>query len=109
MHEGVLQNDRGAIRNSNKHKFQLLQISVLHSKAADEALVSEFNELACDWNKKSCLFVTFQANFARWEPWHGKFGFSYPWNKYLCIRELLGELAALVLTLRECLQSHQQA
>ncbi|RWR94750.1 aluminum-activated malate transporter 12-like protein [Cinnamomum micranthum f. kanehirae] len=61
--------------------------SVLHSKAADEAL----------------------ANFARWEPWHGKFGFSYPWNKYLCIGELLGEFAALVLTLRECLQSHQQS
>ncbi|RWR93737.1 Aluminum-activated malate transporter [Cinnamomum micranthum f. kanehirae] len=61
--------------------------SVLHSKAADEAL----------------------ANFARWEPWHGKFGFSYPWNKYLRIGELLRELAASVLTLRECLQSHQQS
>ncbi|RWR93736.1 Aluminum-activated malate transporter [Cinnamomum micranthum f. kanehirae] len=46
--------------------------SVLHSKATDEAL----------------------ANFARWEPWHGKFGFSYPWNKYLRIGELLRELAA---------------
>ncbi|KAK4792520.1 hypothetical protein SAY86_022955 [Trapa natans] len=48
------------------------------------------------------------ANFARWEPCHGKFGFSYPWNRYLQIGENLRDLAATVTSLRNCLQSHRQ-
>ncbi|XP_043726252.1 aluminum-activated malate transporter 12-like [Telopea speciosissima] len=60
--------------------------SVLHSKSTDESL----------------------ANFARWEPWHGKFGFSHPWHKYLQIGDSLSELAASILSLKGCLQSHQQ-
>ncbi|KAG9457959.1 hypothetical protein H6P81_002467 [Aristolochia fimbriata] len=61
-------------------------LSVLNSKAKDELL----------------------ANFARWEPWHGKFGFFYPWNKYLQIAKLLRELAASVFTLRGVLSAHSQ-
>ncbi|KAK2363640.1 aluminum activated malate transporter family protein [Trifolium repens] len=57
--------------------------SVLNSKSKDESL----------------------ANFAKWEPWHGKFGFSYPWEKYLRIGEVLRELAALILALERCLQA----
>ncbi|KVI12541.1 Aluminum-activated malate transporter [Cynara cardunculus var. scolymus] len=49
--------------------------SILHSKSSDESL----------------------ANFARWEPWHGSFGFYYPWEKYLQIGELLRELASIIL------------
>ncbi|KAL3517562.1 hypothetical protein ACH5RR_020151 [Cinchona calisaya] len=60
--------------------------SVLHSKSTDESL----------------------ANFAKWEPWHGKFGFFYPWDKYLEIGEVLRELAALLLSLKVCIQSSQQ-
>ncbi|XP_042488441.1 aluminum-activated malate transporter 12-like [Macadamia integrifolia] len=60
--------------------------SVLHSKSMDESLV----------------------NFARWEPWHGKFGFSYPWHKYLQIGDSLRDLAASILSLKGCLQSHRQ-
>ncbi|KAF8365073.1 hypothetical protein HHK36_032923 [Tetracentron sinense] len=60
--------------------------SVLHSKSKDESL----------------------ANFARWEPWHGKFGHNYPWDKYLQIGELLRELAATIISLKGCLQSPQQ-
>ncbi|XVF72424.1 hypothetical protein PTKIN_Ptkin12aG0120300 [Pterospermum kingtungense] len=55
--------------------------SVLHSKTKDESLV----------------------NFARWEPWHGKFGFSYPWGKYLKVGEDLRDLATTILSLRGCL------
>ncbi|KAK5811221.1 aluminum-activated malate transporter 8-like [Gossypium arboreum] len=54
--------------------------SILHSKAKDESLV----------------------NFARWEPWHGKFGFSYPWGKYLKIGEDLRDLAIIILSLKGC-------
>ncbi|XP_020228036.1 aluminum-activated malate transporter 14 [Cajanus cajan] len=44
------------------------------------------------------------ANFAKWEPWHGKFGFFYPWEKYLKMGEVLGELAAIILAVGGCLQ-----
>ncbi|KAK9055781.1 hypothetical protein SSX86_026866 [Deinandra increscens subsp. villosa] len=60
--------------------------SVLNSKSSDESL----------------------ANFARWEPWHGKFGFSYPWEKYLQIGELLRELASIILPLHACIASPLQ-
>ncbi|KAI4304505.1 hypothetical protein MLD38_040002 [Melastoma candidum] len=48
------------------------------------------------------------AVFAKWEPWHGNFGLSYPWKKYLQIGELLRELAAIVISLKLCLESPGQ-
>lgn len=60
--------------------------SVLNSKSKDESL----------------------ANFAKWEPWHGKFGFSYPWQKYLKIGEIIRELAALILALERCFQASKK-
>ncbi|XP_027351059.1 aluminum-activated malate transporter 13-like [Abrus precatorius] len=59
--------------------------SVLNSKSKDESL----------------------ANFAKWEPWHGKFGFSYPWGRYLKIGEVLRELAAFILAVG-CLQTAKE-
>ncbi|KAK8498918.1 hypothetical protein V6N13_045914 [Hibiscus sabdariffa] len=61
--------------------------SILHSKTRDETLV----------------------NFARWEPWHGKFGFSYPWGKYLKIGEDLRDLATIIISLKCCLRSSTQS
>ncbi|KAL4362651.1 hypothetical protein GQ457_04G028200 [Hibiscus cannabinus] len=55
--------------------------SVLHTKMKDETLV----------------------NFARWEPWHGKFGFFYPWDKYLKIAQVLRDLATIIISLKGCL------
>ncbi|KAG7967483.1 hypothetical protein I3843_08G101100 [Carya illinoinensis] len=66
--------------NFNRCKF------VMNSKSKDESL----------------------ANFAKWEPWHGKFGLYYPWIKYLQIGEHLRELAATILSLNGCLQSPRQ-
>ncbi|CDP03618.1 unnamed protein product [Coffea canephora] len=60
--------------------------SVFHSKSTDESL----------------------ANFAKWEPWHGKFGLSHPWDMYLETGEVLRELAALILSLGVCVQSSRQ-
>ncbi|XP_057473816.1 aluminum-activated malate transporter 13-like [Actinidia eriantha] len=60
--------------------------SVLHSKSTEESL----------------------ANFARWEPWHGKFGISYPWGKYLQTGDVLRELATSIISLKGCLQSPRQ-
>ncbi|XP_017976077.1 PREDICTED: aluminum-activated malate transporter 13 isoform X2 [Theobroma cacao] len=61
--------------------------SVLHSKTKDESLV----------------------NFARWEPWHWKFGFSYPWGKYIKIGGDLRDLATTILSLKGCLRSPTQS
>jgi hypothetical protein len=52
--------------------------------------------------------VLIQANFAKWEPGHGKFGLSYPWGKYLQIGEQLREVAATILSLKGSLQSPRQ-
>ncbi|KAI3526798.1 hypothetical protein L1887_06061 [Cichorium endivia] len=60
--------------------------SVLHSKSSDESL----------------------ANFARWEPWHGRFGFYYPWEKYIQIGGLIRELASIILSMQECVGSPLQ-
>lgn len=49
-----------------------------------------------------------KAKFAKWEPWHGKFGLSYPWDMYLEIGEILRELAATAIALKGCLQSPKQ-
>ncbi|KAK7336740.1 hypothetical protein VNO77_17286 [Canavalia gladiata] len=61
--------------------------SVLNSKSKDESL----------------------ANFAKWEPWHGKFGFSYPWERYLKIGEVLRDLAAFILAVGQCIQASKQS
>ncbi|KAI3668215.1 hypothetical protein L6452_43292 [Arctium lappa] len=60
--------------------------SVLQSKSSDESL----------------------ANFARWEPWHGRFGFYYPWEKYIQIGEVIRELASIILSMQKCLESPMQ-
>ncbi|CAN6481988.1 unnamed protein product [Victoria cruziana] len=61
-------------------------LSVMHSRSADELMV----------------------NFAKWEPWHGRIGKSYPWNKYMQIGDILRQLAASVHTLYSCLESQRQ-
>ncbi|MED6131716.1 hypothetical protein PIB30_012420 [Stylosanthes scabra] len=60
--------------------------SLMNSKAKDELL----------------------ASYAKWEPWHGKFGFSYPWQNYLKIGDLNRDLAAIILALRTCLQASKK-
>lgn len=91
--------------------------SVLHSKSKEESLVHLFyNNLmrfshlivAKDIRGISLSELKSQATFARWEPWHGNFGMFYPWNKYLQIGELLRELAAIIISLKLCLQSPSQ-
>lgn len=57
---------------------------------------------------ESNITLFLQANFAKWEPWHRKFGFSYPWEKYLKMGEVLRELAALVLALQCCIHASKK-
>ncbi|GKV27816.1 hypothetical protein SLEP1_g36940 [Rubroshorea leprosula] len=76
----------GDKQNQSSDNFNGCKL-VVHSKAKDETLV----------------------NFAKWEPWHGKFGFSYHWEKYLKIGEVLRDLAAIIISLQACLQSPIQS
>ncbi|KAH9316158.1 hypothetical protein KI387_024785 [Taxus chinensis] len=49
------------------------------------------------------------ANFASWEPGHGKFGFRHPWKQYVKIGDMLRHMSYCVVALHGCLQSEYQA
>lgn len=49
------------------------------------------------------------ANFARWEPAHGRFGFRHPWNKYLEVGGVMRKSAYCIEALHGCLNSQIQA
>ncbi|XP_022727865.1 aluminum-activated malate transporter 8-like [Durio zibethinus] len=117
--------------------ISLLVFPIWASDELHDSLVSRFEDLACflegfskeyfvnvkEKEKKFCgnfssnCKLVLQSktkdeslvNFARWEPWHGKFGFSYPWGKYLKIGEDLRDLATTILSLRGRLRSPTQA
>ncbi|RZC84156.1 hypothetical protein C5167_046941 [Papaver somniferum] len=57
--------------------------SVLNSKTAEEAM----------------------ANFARWEPPHGKFRFGHPWKQYLKVCEMTRQCAYRLEALSNCIPS----
>ncbi|KAJ1440759.1 Aluminum-activated malate transporter [Sesbania bispinosa] len=60
--------------------------SILNSKSSEESL----------------------ANFARWEPGHGKFKFRHPWDQYLKIGALSRQCAYRMEALNEHLNSNTQ-
>ncbi|KAH9316159.1 hypothetical protein KI387_024786, partial [Taxus chinensis] len=49
------------------------------------------------------------ANFATWEPGHGKFGFRHPWKQYVKVGGMLRHMAYCVVALHGCLRSEYQA
>ncbi|XP_057826515.2 aluminum-activated malate transporter 10 [Cryptomeria japonica] len=49
------------------------------------------------------------ANFARWEPAHGSFGFRYPWLQYLKMGAAMRGCAYYVEALNGCLNSETMA
>ncbi|KAJ8767741.1 hypothetical protein K2173_020681 [Erythroxylum novogranatense] len=60
--------------------------SVLNSKSAEESL----------------------ANFARWEPGHGRFQFRHPWKQYLKVGTLVRQCAYRIEALSGCLLADKQ-
>ncbi|CAL5206860.1 unnamed protein product [Lathyrus oleraceus] len=60
--------------------------SVLNSKATEEAL----------------------ANFARWEPPHGRFNFRHPWKQYLKIGATMRRCASCIEALNGCIDSENK-
>lgn len=49
-----------------------------------------------------------QANLARWEPRHGRFGFRHPWKQYLKIGSLSRQCAYQIEALDAYINSHNQ-
>ncbi|KDP28457.1 hypothetical protein JCGZ_14228 [Jatropha curcas] len=49
------------------------------------------------------------ANFARWEPAHGRFNFRHPWKQYLNVGASLRSCAYCIETLNGCINTEIQA
>ncbi|KAI3874548.1 hypothetical protein MKX03_004878 [Papaver bracteatum] len=49
------------------------------------------------------------ANFAKWEPPHGRFRFRHPWNQYLKIGAITRQCASQMEALNGCINSEIQA
>ncbi|KAI0496033.1 hypothetical protein KFK09_022340 [Dendrobium nobile] len=49
------------------------------------------------------------ANFARWEPGHGRFGFRHPWNQYLKIGAITRHCACSIEALNAYISTLQQS
>ncbi|KAK1323612.1 Aluminum-activated malate transporter 2 [Acorus calamus] len=81
------ENDGGDVSKEKKNLLFQGYRSVLNSKSTEDAL----------------------ANFARWEPGHGRFQFKHPWSQYLKIGTLIRQCACHIETLHSILNSDNQA
>lgn len=88
--------------------------SVLTSKQVEETLVRRRRnqDYVIDWPNHNVLFLNsklliyfLQANFARWEPCHGRFRFRHPWQQYLKIGNLSRQCAYRIDALNGFLNS----
>ncbi|XP_043699790.1 aluminum-activated malate transporter 10-like [Telopea speciosissima] len=81
-------NSNGNVDNDDKaHKNLFGYKLVLNSKAAEESF----------------------ANFAIWEPTHGRFNFRHPWKQYLKIGASMRNCAFCIEVLNGCINSEVQA
>ncbi|KAL6339714.1 hypothetical protein AAG906_034800 [Vitis piasezkii] len=103
------------LHNSVASRFEALACSIDGCLGEYFKLVEEKENQTGGVNFSGCQSVLdstdkddMLAKFARWEPWHGKFGFSHPWEKYLDIGKELREAAATIFSLKGCLQSPRQ-
>ncbi|KAM0011850.1 putative aluminum-activated malate transporter [Helianthus debilis subsp. tardiflorus] len=97
--EHTLEEDIVVSSNEPDKSFLTAYKSVLNSKATEESLVSSllYTQIyAClclyiEIKRKVLVIINVwkQANFAWWEPGHGKFRFSHPWKQYLKIGVLM--------------------
>ncbi|KAL5132066.1 Aluminum-activated malate transporter 2 [Glycine soja] len=88
--------------------------SVLTSKQVEETFVRRRRnqDYVIDWPNHNVLFLNsklfiyfLQANFARWEPCHGRFRFRHPWQQYLKIGNLSRQCAYRIDALNGFLNS----
>ncbi|XP_076929845.1 aluminum-activated malate transporter 10-like [Bidens hawaiensis] len=72
----------------------------------DEESKKSLHGYKCLLNSKSS--EENMANFARWEPAHGRFNFRHPWKNYLKIGTSSRRIAYCIETLTSCLDSKNQ-
>ncbi|KAJ4811945.1 Aluminum-activated malate transporter-like [Rhynchospora pubera] len=84
--EEYLEEDSGTEKEKKSQKSQGYK-AVLNSKASEES----------------------QANLARWEPRHGRFGFRHPWSEYLKVGVAMRYTAYCLEALNGCINSDIQA
>ncbi|KAJ0779045.1 putative aluminum-activated malate transporter [Helianthus annuus] len=72
----------------------------------DEESKKTLQGYKCVLNSKSS--EESMANFARWEPAHGRFNFRHPWKNYLKIGASSRSCAYCIETLTSCLDSKNQ-
>ncbi|GER24814.1 aluminum-activated [Striga asiatica] len=105
------------LHRSTAHKFDKLSTSIqgcldeyfkIASEKENQGAIGGDYIQACKAVLNSKSNDELLANHAKWEPWHGKFGFSHPWAKYLEVGDHLRELAATIFSLKLCLQSSKQ-
>lgn len=77
------------------------------STARDEACSKKMQGYRCALNSKATEEL--KANFARWEPAHGRFSFRHPWKQYLKIGASIRNCAYCIETLHGCVDSETQA
>ncbi|KAH9731392.1 Aluminum-activated malate transporter 10 [Citrus sinensis] len=77
------------------------------STAKDEACSKKMKGYRCALNSKATEEL--KANFARWEPAHGRFSFRHPWKQYLKIGASIRNCAYCIETLHGCVDSETQA
>ncbi|RZC78532.1 hypothetical protein C5167_002727 [Papaver somniferum] len=79
---------------------------------------NEENVLVCQSKKPLCGYKSVLnsmtaeeslANFAKWEPPHGRFRFRHPWNQYLKIGAITRQCACQMEALNGCINSEIQA
>ncbi|KAJ0052388.1 hypothetical protein Pint_00620 [Pistacia integerrima] len=77
------------------------------SRASDEDCNKKIQGYKCVLNSKAT--EESMANFARWEPAHGRFNFRHPWKQYLKIGASMRNCAYCIETLNGCVNSKIQA
>ncbi|KAL7002323.1 hypothetical protein U1Q18_003476 [Sarracenia purpurea var. burkii] len=73
---------------------------------SDEDCGEKLNGYICVLNSKATEEA--MANFARWEPAHGRFNFRHPWKQYLKIGAAMRDCACCVESLHSCINSEME-
>lgn len=73
------------------------------SNKSDKPVLNDYQSVLTSKSKEATM-----ANFARWEPPHGRFGLGHPWKQYLKVGNLTRECAYKIEALQRFLASEIQ-
>ncbi|KAH7435970.1 hypothetical protein KP509_06G086400 [Ceratopteris richardii] len=88
----------------DKHAFSRLSSKSMRGEAIDDIIYRGYKTVLLSKQTEENL-----ANQACYEPWHGRFGCMYPWQKCLEVGTILRHCAYTVCALHGCVLSEIQA